>query len=716
MGSYLNRNLLKIAIILFLLNVLIPLNAEEKHGPVKIMLVFPASQYRIWDMEVTKGFQNAMNSQKDFIPDIYLEFLAPGTSAYEESIERLEHDISLIKPDFLISISPSVNDVFLGMENPDLDGIRKIFIPTNENQIEGLLQLSESYIVGGSTETAMRDSLMSIERILPDLETLIVVSGVGDIDYQFQNIFNGVIAEKERFFETRYMIGYPQDQLKEELSLVPGPSAVYYLPMILDRDGKTNDMSNLLPQISASAKGPVFSYTDTALGFGALGGTMSSAEAYGKQAGEIIISLYNGKDIQRVVPGSYISKYDWKQMQRWGIDENLLPENSVIINKPLTLLEKYRIQIIFIVIFISVETVMIILLIFLLRSKHEKEFLLKKSEDLLQRSESTARLGGWDYDPVTRGFSHTKELPSIFGLDSHEVMDLKTLLSVLHHEDRARLTGAIEQIIETGEPRELEFRIVSEDGRQIWAQARGAAVKTGASVTGISGTIQDISLKKEAEIKLVNALEQKEYLLRELHHRVKNNLAVINSLITLEIQNADQKELEYVLHKISSRINTIAVFQEQIYVEERAQKSRLTEYIHSIVVNIIEQAGEEYKPPEVIYEISDMEISLELMVPLGIIINEVVSNSIYHAFKDAENPWIKLSSAYDKKTKIYSLTVSDNGVGVKDINSLENRTSVGYLLIFSLVEQIGGEVKLSGDDGLSITVSFMAVDSIKDYS
>jgi len=200
------------------------------------------------------------------------------------------------------------------------------------------------------------------------------------------------------------------------------------------------------------------------------------------------------------------------------------------------------------------------------------------------------------------------------------------------------------------------------------------------------------------------SLKEKEQLLKEIHHRVKNNMQIISSLLSLQSDNSADKKLIELLRESRNRINSMALVHEMLYKSSNLSKIDTKEYIDALG-NSIQQS---YILPD--YEIKfnyeiDKGIYLDIdkMIPLGLILNEAISNSLKHAFPTKAGE-ITLSLK-EVKSKI-QLSIADNGVGLRKDFNLETDSHLGIQLINILTEQLCGKIKVDNTKGLKYEIEF----------
>ncbi len=214
----------------------------------------------------------------------------------------------------------------------------------------------------------------------------------------------------------------------------------------------------------------------------------------------------------------------------------------------------------------------------------------------------------------------------------------------------------------------------------------------------------DITDRKKAEELLKTSLKEKELLLREIHHRVKNSLQLISSLLSLQASEIEDEEIVERYKESENRIQTIALIHESLYKSTDISNINFKNYIELLIEDIINSYDVDTNHVKTSLEIGNYNLSIETAIPLGLIINELVSNSLKHAFKEQENGEIKI--ILDRTTDKYSLTVKDNGIGLSQDFNLENTSSLGLLLVTSLVHQLEGKIQVKVEGGTIVIIEF----------
>ncbi len=224
------------------------------------------------------------------------------------------------------------------------------------------------------------------------------------------------------------------------------------------------------------------------------------------------------------------------------------------------------------------------------------------------------------------------------------------------------------------------------------------------SKPAVQGSILNITVRKTAEALLQRNLSEKNILLKEIHHRVKNNLQIIISLLNLSSARLSDPEIQRILEDSNQRIRTMAMIHERLYQSEDFERIDFREYTVTLVSDLIvsHHSGNRISPR---FDLRVGILSLDLAIPCGLILNELVTNAVKHAFPDERSGFIAVRFTEDKGGN-YVLEVADDGVGMPGEPDAEGADSLGMKLVHVLTQQIEGQLEFRNAGGLSATVTF----------
>jgi len=217
---------------------------------------------------------------------------------------------------------------------------------------------------------------------------------------------------------------------------------------------------------------------------------------------------------------------------------------------------------------------------------------------------------------------------------------------------------------------------------------------------------EEIAEHKRAEERISRSLKEKENLLAEIHHRVKNNLQVISSLLALQSGHIEDKKALSLVRNCEDRIRSMALAHEKLYLSEDLSRVDFSNYIKIMSARLFQVYGVDSRCVTFSPHVEDVLFTIETAIPLGLIINELLSNTLKYAFPEGRKGEITVRLDADEETGGYTLVVADDGVGFpEDIDSGSPGT-FGLQLVNILIEQLGGTMTLDREGGTSFRITF----------
>jgi len=214
--------------------------------------------------------------------------------------------------------------------------------------------------------------------------------------------------------------------------------------------------------------------------------------------------------------------------------------------------------------------------------------------------------------------------------------------------------------------------------------------------------LNDISDLKRTQSMLEKSLAEKELLLKEIHHRVKNNLMIISSLLSLQSRQAKDRETMDLFRESENRTRSMVLIHERLYRSEDLKNIDLAEYLGRLASEIFRSYSADSRI-RLKLEIDELKVDVETAVPLGLIVNELLTNAVKHAFPDGEGT---VTVSLRKRNGTVTLEVSDDGAGFPEDIDWESSPSLGLQLVRSLTEQIDGKVEMISDGGTTFRITF----------
>jgi PAS domain S-box-containing protein len=220
--------------------------------------------------------------------------------------------------------------------------------------------------------------------------------------------------------------------------------------------------------------------------------------------------------------------------------------------------------------------------------------------------------------------------------------------------------------------------------------------------------IRDITERKRAEERINASLKEKEVLLSEIHHRVKNNLQTIVSLLNMSSMQADTQEARDLLREARAKVFTMALIHTQLYQEKQFNQIDMGKHVRQLINHLGQTYIEKEKTIRAVVEASDVRLSINQAIPCGLVLNELVSNAFKHAFEDKHDGRIQVSLRYID-TDMVGIKVKDDGIGIPEDVDIGKPKTLGLELVHALVKQLMGVVQFSRDNGTEVNIQFRAL-------
>lgn len=305
----------------------------------------------------------------------------------------------------------------------------------------------------------------------------------------------------------------------------------------------------------------------------------------------------------------------------------------------------------------------------------------------------------YDWDAAEDRLKWDANTKGILGYDFAEMPQTRAdFWQIVHPEDRDRAAFSFEQVLAVKEPLQIEYRLRHQAGYYIFVEEKAQFVQTIDGRCGrLVGLMMDISDRRVAEEQLRASLAEKEVLLREIHHRVKNNLNVIHSLLDMQARRADDPTLKTLLADSQKRLQTMALIHEKLYRSESLARIDFAEYLHSLVNGLLASSNPNPHLVRVELTAEPVDVNIETAIPCGLIVNELLTNAFKHAFRDRRSGQIWVEFYPENETKLH-LTVRDNGVGLPTETKASRPSSLGMRLVNILADQLDATLAIATNE------------------
>lgn len=287
-------------------------------------------------------------------------------------------------------------------------------------------------------------------------------------------------------------------------------------------------------------------------------------------------------------------------------------------------------------------------------------------------------------------------------------------LNIIHIKDLHKFIKSVNSILNGENIKPFQSIFLAPDSESIPVNVQIYPVKSDDEIVGILIYATDITsdvlleeLVQESSL-LHKAVADKEMLVREIHHRTKNNLMIMASLFSLTSGDIEDEDAKAIFTQAHSRVKSMALIHEKLYRSSDLKYINFGDYIRNLAGDLFNSFLIESENLQLIMEVEDLKMHINTAIPIGLILNELLTNSIKYAFPNREPG--KIHITFYKNTSHYVMTVADDGVGLPPDLDIDHCDSLGLQLVKNLIEQIQGEMIVNHDSGTEITIYFNEYD------
>jgi len=338
-------------------------------------------------------------------------------------------------------------------------------------------------------------------------------------------------------------------------------------------------------------------------------------------------------------------------------------------------------------------------------SKRERE--LRESEKKYRTILDSIEEAYFEVDLRGNFIFFNDSLSKILGYSKDELIGMNHR-DYMPPETGKEIFKVFNQIYRTGKPRRKHtYEVIKKDGSHGFHGLVASLMqdKDGQPI-GFRGIAHDITERKRAEEKITASLKEKELLLQEIHHRVKNNMQVISSLLKLQAATIKDETLRAPFRDSEHRVRAMSLVHEKLYQSKDLTHVPFKDYLQSLIRYLYQSYTPQAETIELTSEIEELPLTITHAIPCGLIVNELVSNALKHAFPGERKGTITLSLR-SPEPHTYELTVSDDGIGLPETIDLHTTKSLGLHLVSILVEdQLKGEIEVERTGGTRFRITF----------
>lgn len=339
--------------------------------------------------------------------------------------------------------------------------------------------------------------------------------------------------------------------------------------------------------------------------------------------------------------------------------------------------------------------------------RKKAQFAVETMSERLRLATSGAGIGIWDWDLKSNRIIWDDNMHRLYGIKANPTANLfQVWENELHPEDRRQSVAEIQSALDGQLPYNTSFRVVRPDGttRFIRAHASIQRDEQGEPIR-MTGTNWDITDHRVAEDKLATSLHEKEILLREIHHRVKNNMQVVSSLLNLQSYKISDVAALESFRESQHRVKSMALLHEKLYQSENLSRIDFADYLGSLLDYLFSSFGSNASHIHRHVDVQNLLLDLDTAIPCGLIVNELASNAIKYAFAGRKTGELSLKMAMEDDGQ-YHLRIRDDGIGLPKDLDWRKADSLGLQLVHMLAGQLGGTVEYHNGSGAEFHVAF----------
>ncbi|MCI0414811.1 PAS domain-containing protein [bacterium] len=254
------------------------------------------------------------------------------------------------------------------------------------------------------------------------------------------------------------------------------------------------------------------------------------------------------------------------------------------------------------------------------------------------------------------------------------------------------------------EPFDRTFRLEEKDGHYHWMKDSACPVFVDGIFAGYCGSMIDFTAEKTLEEELKRTVEEKETLLKEIHHRVKNNLQILISLLSLQRQHNDDEAVQSILQDCQNRVQVIVLLDQKLFQDRQSDGLNFAEYVKELTQAMLDQYNGDRRTISLRFEIENQQLHPDKVLPCGLILNELLTNAVKHAFPGQDHGDVTVRFYADGQD--YCLEIADGGIGLSENIPIEGSKTLGLKLVSTLARQLGGELSIKRSSGTIARVCF----------
>ncbi len=642
-----------------------------------------------WTDRIEKGIRNTFSSQESFDIHVYTEYLDTKRHNYRFLLDHMvEHlmvkyaghhfDCVVVSDDNAYTLLQSIHDTVF-------PGVPIVFCGINSPNV--ITPASRKYSTGITEYYDVEQGLALIHRLHPGMEQLVVISDSTITGGLLGRHILSYTSDTDIPYRVTYIDSMPEAKIPAYLEKLPDESVILLLTFFRIGDDEVIPVDQATRMLGFSGH-PVYTCWEFFIRNGVIGGLVISGFHTGQEAAGLVLRIFQGENPAEipVMNSTLRPVFDYDALNKNSIPNHALPSESIILNKPVTIFTthpvlSYSLVGLIVLLFVSI----ISLWLNFMNRLHAEQLLssvITHAPDIivLTDSNNTTILVNPAIQQIT-GVPPEEHIKKDFPLlDS--AYTYRKILGI----PRETETTVQEYTDTANNTRYLEINSVP-------IRYRGQHV--------LLSILRDITVRREYETRLKQSVREKTVLIHEIHHRVKNNLQIIISLLELQHTTSADKEQEKLLRTIQSRIISMSLVHDMLYTDENLSQLDSRSYFTRLLETLCSMYCTEVTDYSKTIDIDSVPLLSDTAVPLGLISTEIITNSIKHG-RSPDGRWT-FSFTFRRTKDSLVLHITDNGPGF-DFRAIKNR-NLGLNLVESLVMQLGGTTLFASDNGSSYTIT-----------
>lgn len=468
-----------------------------------VLVLFSNGRLLPANVEIDRGLSEGFALRPDVQTELSVEFLdAPKFSgpAYADTVAAYLRDkYAASAPEAIIAMGPEALTFVLSKREQMFPHASVVHMFVSTERLQTLAPLP-SDVVGVPLQLDFLGTAGLALRLHPSARRLVVVTGAGEWDRNWQARVRREAAQLETRLSVEYLAGLSSSELRTRLGSLPADSIVFTPGFFRDGDGRLVTPVESVKSIVAASAAPVYAPYSAYIGSGIVGGSMASFDEGGRLAAQVAIAMLDGAApasvaLPQAIPNRLF--VDWRQMQRWGIPAEAVPPDAVVRFRDPSFWEAYRHYVLIAGAVILVQSLLIAALLLERRRRRRTASALAQSEQRMSLAAQAARLSMWIWDFGRKDVPNRTPMRRSTDHRTDHFDDFNDVLAGVLPEDRDAVESAAKRALATGETMEVEYRVAGPEGDELWMKTRGGTAQgNGQRLLGVT---LDITPRKRAE-------------------------------------------------------------------------------------------------------------------------------------------------------------------------------------------------------------------------